>query len=181
MPTMSRSRKTIPRLTALPRVALAALLAAGSWGCGKKDSGTTPPGYSDDGGGARGGTLEDYERALADEERRLHSAGVALGGRVSGAGAGADASKEEIGGVDMTQAPAPTEAAEVRSPSQDRTPRRERNRCAEVCGISTSICDLRVQICGLAERHPDEPRYHQVCERASGDCESAREACDACG
>ncbi|MCA9662510.1 MAG: hypothetical protein KC486_29490 [Myxococcales bacterium] len=55
-----------------------------------------------------------------------------------------------------------------------------RQRCSDVCSLSTSICDLEGHICGLAQRHPGEDRYAQVCERASGDCRAAQEACDGC-
>ncbi|MEZ4451456.1 MAG: hypothetical protein R3B09_18445 [Nannocystaceae bacterium] len=176
---------TLPRLvlTTLPRLALALLLGALAPSCAKKDGGTAPPGAQSEPRFDGDGALDDYERVLLDEERRLQSAGVALGDAKKGEWA----AKEEAGAEDMSPETSPPEVAE--SPGADdgspRAPRRERrresSRCVEVCGLSTSICDLEVQICGLAQRHPDEPRYHQVCARASDDCTSAREACNACG
>lgn len=53
-------------------------------------------------------------------------------------------------------------------------------RCENICDLSTSICQLQDQICALAPRHPDEPRYLRACDRATVDCGFATEACHAC-
>ena len=52
--------------------------------------------------------------------------------------------------------------------------------CSVVCDLATTTCDLEQKICALAERHQDEPRYGQVCERAQSDCRVAKSACSRC-
>lgn len=53
-------------------------------------------------------------------------------------------------------------------------------RCQQVCDLAAISCGLGDQICELADRHPDELDYASACERANGDCDAAKEACDAC-
>lgn len=54
------------------------------------------------------------------------------------------------------------------------------SRCERVCDLAEATCELETQICELAERHPDEPRYAQACARAEQQCEAAARACDRC-
>jgi len=53
-------------------------------------------------------------------------------------------------------------------------------RCRQVCEITTAICELEGQICGLVPRHPEDQRYQAACSRAADDCRFATEACNAC-
>ena len=48
-----------------------------------------------------------------------------------------------------------------------------------VCERAEAICGLEDRICGLASEHDDDARYAAACERASRDCATATEACDA--
>lgn len=53
-------------------------------------------------------------------------------------------------------------------------------RCTRVCQLEAAICDISDAICGLAEEHPDEPRYADSCTDARQECGRAEEACRAC-
>lgn len=119
-----------------------------------------------------GDDLARLERALLAEEGRLRAAGVAaLGG-------------EQAGGDAEPPMSAPT-SAPVAPPEQKVEATRERpdtrgDRCARICALRGSICGLKAQICGLRDRHGDDPRYEELCGRATADCRAASEACDGC-
>jgi len=157
-------------------------------GCAKKTSQSAPPAPSEDWGGVDGGgesSVEDLERRLGAEESRLRAAGVALPTGPNGAVADASAANPGIDGeVEVSAAEAEPAADEMESAEDggggDRGAARDRRRCTNVCDLSRSICDLEAQICSLAERHVDDRRYSEVCERASADCRVAQEACNAC-
>lgn len=53
-------------------------------------------------------------------------------------------------------------------------------RCQTICDLADSTCDLESKICDLATRHPNEPRYADLCRRADEDCRLAAEACQLC-
>lgn len=59
-------------------------------------------------------------------------------------------------------------------------PPRDLNHCSELCDLAHSTCELEAKICDLAARHPGEPRYEAVCQRADEDCKLASEACTLC-
>lgn len=61
-----------------------------------------------------------------------------------------------------------------------RSRREATTRCERVCGLAEATCELETQICELAARHPDEPRYAQACARAEQQCLAASEACQRC-
>lgn len=90
--------------------------------------------------------------------------------------------------VAMPETTAATQAEMVvDAPSERRANRRRMSarrdvdtRCERVCGLAEATCDLEVQICELATRHPDEPRYAQACLRAEQQCKAASEACQRC-
>jgi hypothetical protein len=63
----------------------------------------------------------------------------------------------------------------------ERASRRDTStRCERVCDLAEATCELEAQICELAERHPDEPRYEQACLRAEQQCRAASDACQRC-
>jgi len=53
-------------------------------------------------------------------------------------------------------------------------------RCQTICDLAASTCELEGRICDLAVRHPNEPRYADLCRRAEDDCRVASEACQLC-
>lgn len=153
-------------------------------GCASKQAYSEAPGAEAPPMYDQGSSLDELERALADEERRLRSAGVRLpaaGADLAGVTGGADAAYSSEDAASEAPESAPAEVADASTEPHGRDAAKERRReCSDVCGLSASICDLEGHICGLAARHPGEDRYAQVCERASGDCRAAREACDGC-
>jgi hypothetical protein len=74
---------------------------------------------------------------------------------------------------DFAGAPADDARAEAKSTA-------DRGRCAELCDLADSTCDLEGKICDLAARHPGDARYAEVCRRADDDCRVAAEACTLC-
>ena len=52
--------------------------------------------------------------------------------------------------------------------------------CEKACELTEAICDLSESICGLRERHPQDERYINACDRAKGDCQLGKRSCDAC-
>lgn len=73
---------------------------------------------------------------------------------------------------------APERTSRRRMSSRSR--RETATRCDRVCGLAEATCELETQICELATRHPDEPRYAQACQRAEQQCAAASEACNRC-
>ena len=53
-------------------------------------------------------------------------------------------------------------------------------RCERICSLKDAICDVAERICSLAEAHEDEANYTDACTRATGRCEQASTACEAC-
>jgi hypothetical protein len=84
------------------------------------------------------------------------------------------ASPKAGGAAAARPTPSPTADEELRA-----DPRGE-DRCAELCGLAESTCDLESKICDLAERHPGDPRYVRLCQRAGEDCRLAADACTRC-
>ncbi len=105
---------------------------------------------------------DGYEGQLQDYEAQLRAAGVEIGDK-----------RSELRAVEDDGVTQPEGAGA--SPTDD-----EGGRCQRVCDLADAICDLKDQVCDLATRHPDDPRYGQVCERATDDCDVATKACEGC-
>ncbi len=88
-------------------------------------------------------------------------------------------------GTTSASSPAPSSAPRT-DPAADTSTRAEarteesRGRCAELCDLADSTCELEGKICDLAARHPGEARFAEVCRRADEDCRIAAEACTLC-
>lgn len=175
-------------------LALVGLLTAS---CAKRATeGTAAP--VETAAGAEPGDIDALEAELAAHEDQLRALGAAPpAGEALAAGdavspdvrAKRDASGGEATNDAMSKSaevqtqsggPAPATAPAAAERAEQRVLPGASNRCASVCEISTSICQLRDNICGLAPRHADEPRYQRACDRASVDCDFAVEACHAC-
>lgn len=72
------------------------------------------------------------------------------------------------------------ERREGRRRLSSRSRRDADTRCERVCRLAEATCELETQICELAARHPDEPRYAQACARAEQQCDAASRACQSC-
>lgn len=178
MPPVPRAQPR-PRSLSPWRSVIAGLLAGGVLvaGCGKKAgpsseapadaaAGDAPaaesmePAMDDDGPGR---ILDDglsrYELELEGYEDAMLSAGLELPGAV---------------------AQARTDQGKTSVPAADGGGDAAGARCERICGLATTICELRSHICELADEHPNELRYEQVCERASLDCQRATTACEGC-
>lgn len=89
-------------------------------------------------------------------------------------------------GTTSASSPAPSSAPRSDVATADSPVRAEarqdanRGRCAELCDLADSTCDLEGKICDLAARHPGEVRFAEVCRRADEDCRIAAEACTLC-
>ncbi|MBK7825122.1 hypothetical protein [Nannocystis sp.] len=157
--------------------AMSLLLASA---CAKRaahDSSMAPGEYND-----ASDDLAALEQQLGQREDQLQAIGVATPPRGSAAKTAGDLSA----GADAT---GPAEAAEpatasapvspTRTPTE-RKPDASGDRCVQVCDITTAICELEDQICGLLPRHPGDARYQAACDRSNADCQLATEACHAC-
>jgi hypothetical protein len=74
----------------------------------------------------------------------------------------------------------PDPAKSIQSPPADRSNEQAEERCPLICSLADSTCELHDEICELADRHTDDDAYSFACERASNDCQQAREACLEC-
>lgn len=153
----------------------ASLLASA---CSKKaaqDSYSAPPGEA----GATGDELAALEEQLTRRENQLSAMGLNPTARLSKKAAGSTGASQEATAADATapvSAPSPAS-----SPAEDAAkPDAGGDRCTQVCEITTAICALEDQICGLLPRHPGEARYQAACDRSNADCQLATEACHAC-
>lgn len=110
------------------------------------------------------------------------------GGEAAATVSADDESEEEL----LDPEPAPMEPADApvaesvrRSNRADRRYERARkkdarSRCERICDLGEATCELAEQICALADRHVDEVRYEDACERAATQCRVASAACTNC-
>lgn len=142
-------------------------------GCAKKASEdrTAPPGDA----GATGDELAMLEQQLNEREGQLAAIGVSPTTRLE-----KKAAANQAGDAASVEATAPTTAPSPGPTEPQQKPDASGDRCTQVCEITTAICALEDQICGLLPRHPGEPRYQAACDRSSADCQLATEACHAC-
>lgn len=111
------------------------------------------------------------EKAKKRASRPTPTGGVAKSGTTSASSpAPSSAPRTDPTADTSTRAEAKTEAKTEES----------RGRCAELCDLADSTCDLEGKICDLAARHPGEARFAEVCRRADEDCRIAAEACTLC-
>lgn len=165
----------------LMKPALALVLALPLGACAKRaPHGETRPAERAD---MEAAGIDVIEAELAAREGQLQAVGVRLGGvALAGGDSGAGANKAEATRDlseehhDAEKQAAPVSAPTSATPSGPGPSRR----CETICELSASICQLRDNICALAPRHTDEPRYQLACDRAAQDCTLSSEACHAC-
>lgn len=163
------------------------LLAMSFTGCAKKADMTAAPEAHADAGGesVAADDIAALEQQLATREGQLRSAGVAVPVQqqhLKKAGAAENVEEAPATAPAEPATPAPTTApsAAGADATYDLQPETQGGRCMQVCEISTAICSLQDQICGLVPRHRDDPRYQSACERAAADCRISTEACHGC-
>jgi hypothetical protein len=106
--------------------------------------------------------LDDLQRQLADLERQLQVRGVEL----------PPAAVEAQDRLEQEEA-----AAQGATPAAESDPAA---RCTRICDLAEATCDLQGRICALADDHPTQRQYADVCGRAEDDCARATAACEDC-
>jgi hypothetical protein len=143
-------------------------------GCAKKASHDHTAAPAD--AGATGDELAMLEQQLREREGQLEAVGVTTTARFE-----KKAAAHQTGDAAGVEATAPTTSPSPAAPNEvPSKPDAGGDRCTQVCEITTAICALEDQICGLLPRHPGEARYQAACDRSSADCQLATEACHAC-
>jgi len=152
------------------RVAMALVVGALAVAC-KKDgqSGTaTPDAMGTSPGAAEGDPLAGPEQALRANADELRAIGVVLDGDDDG------------GAVPATPEPAPEPDDDEEPAKPKPEPVTAATRCDAVCQLADTACELRTQICDLAQDHVGESRYEAACWRATDQCTRASTACEEC-
>ena len=52
--------------------------------------------------------------------------------------------------------------------------------CHDLCSLSASICEVQVKLCDIADRHPQEGSYQELCREAQQECQEAQTSCEGC-
>lgn len=150
------------------------LLGTLASGCARRASteASAPGSPSDD--------LTALEQQLAQREDQLRGIGVAPPMPTTPDDPRSESSRDNV--ADAADASAATTASPSAPEVQSKSSKSELagDRCEQVCEISTAICMLEQQICGLLPRHQGDPRYQNACDRSVADCRAANEACHAC-
>lgn len=52
--------------------------------------------------------------------------------------------------------------------------------CEDLCSLASSICTVKEKLCEVADRHPGEEEYQDLCRKAELECSEAEDSCVAC-
>ncbi|MGH1346835.1 MAG: hypothetical protein ACRBN8_35030 [Nannocystales bacterium] len=52
--------------------------------------------------------------------------------------------------------------------------------CHDLCSLSSSICEVEVKLCDIADRHPQESGFQELCREAQQECRQAELSCADC-
>ncbi|MCH9685312.1 MAG: hypothetical protein K0V04_28005 [Deltaproteobacteria bacterium] len=52
--------------------------------------------------------------------------------------------------------------------------------CEDLCSLASSICSVKEKMCSIADQHPGEDEYQQLCRKAELQCSEAEDSCVAC-
>lgn len=52
--------------------------------------------------------------------------------------------------------------------------------CHDLCSLSASICEVQVKLCDIADRHPQEGSYQELCREGQQECQEAMTSCEDC-
>lgn len=97
------------------------------------------------------------------------------------AGCASARSPSESPSVDPAEEPELVEALRELSRSKaELSASRGLGECAEVCRLSSLICQAGGRICSLAHRHGQAQPYAAHCLSARADCRGAQEQCEDC-
>jgi hypothetical protein len=56
----------------------------------------------------------------------------------------------------------------------------EAGTCEDLCSLATSICGIKEKLCNIADRHPTDPSYTQLCREAKQECRESQDSCIRC-
>ncbi len=165
------------------RVAAALALAALVVACRKEAPSTATPDASpppDAAAAVVEDPLDGPERALADNATRLRALGVTLESPERDDERNRKATVPPKTTTDDVKGDPDTEPSSTKPTTKNVEPAANATRCTELCGLADTACELRTQICGLADEHVGESRYEAACWRANDQCTRASAACDDC-
>lgn len=52
--------------------------------------------------------------------------------------------------------------------------------CHDLCSLAASICEVEVKLCDIADRHPQEGAYQELCREGQQECREAQSGCEDC-
>ena len=52
--------------------------------------------------------------------------------------------------------------------------------CEKLCSLQVSICGVQAKLCNVADEHPNDDHYQQLCREAKRECQETYEACVLC-
>lgn len=52
--------------------------------------------------------------------------------------------------------------------------------CEDLCSLATSICGVKEKLCNLADDHPGDDGYQNLCREARQECGEAQGSCVSC-
>ncbi len=52
--------------------------------------------------------------------------------------------------------------------------------CEDLCALTSSICSVKVKLCDIADQHPGEEEYTDLCRKAELECSEAEDSCVEC-
>lgn len=52
--------------------------------------------------------------------------------------------------------------------------------CEDLCSLATSICGVKEKLCNLADGHPQDDGYQNLCREARQECGEAQASCVNC-
>lgn len=134
-------------------------------------------------------SIDDAERALADNERRLAQLGIIAkaathGGDTSPVDSASGQPEAEAESAPQPSSPSPPSPVDAAAASRDEDAEDLDDamspRCSRICDLAASSCQLAQQICELAAGHVGQARYDNACRNAQAQCELASEACRGC-
>jgi hypothetical protein len=52
--------------------------------------------------------------------------------------------------------------------------------CEELCSLASDICEVQEKLCELADEHPGDDQYQNLCREAHNECREAQASCVRC-
>lgn len=52
--------------------------------------------------------------------------------------------------------------------------------CEQLCSLATSICGVQEKLCRIADDHPADDHYQDLCRESKRECQETQQSCIAC-